>query len=629
MTRSRVSSHDEPPPNAEALHARLRRRRAGKEIFQMKKLSRFTLVLLLISLILITPFSRVYADDLPFVDVKPGSWYYNALCWAYENKYVSGVDDTHFGPNQPCTRAQIVTILYGIAGKPEVHIENPFDDIAPKNYYYNAVLWAVENKITGGVSDHQFGPNQKCTRAQAVTFIWAYFGREVVPPEVQFDDVPAGAYYYDAVNWAFSNGITAGTEWNLFSPKTTVTRAMVVVFLRAQKHVLEGGTHEFQYVEDVPISCTAPEGKRYACECGNTKTIYTGTAVLGHDFCKAKLISDATEKKATVYQLTCIRCGKADSVGNRSLGKPIFAQPFIQSNLPTHVWTEDELKEGIHLSSTDGAEATITRKWFGNAWCYIAHIVLPKGAYHHFTGVNVYALTGRNNMEDYRPGYQQLVQTPEAKLLVTGDTRLLNDKATLRGGVGYKDGISSGFSCWSSITGQFGQIKNIVGKTGNLSPSELTAAKVTDALCFGLPYIEDGRMDMEIFASELDYDASTYKQQNLRRQVSGMGLRREGDTVHIYLVACDGCTYTNTDSSDPFNFANDRASYGNSKRELMILMSTLGVDFEINLDGGWSVCMNIRNPDGSVEQLNAADFSLKTGWSPWPARELWDFLYFK
>ena len=77
----------------------------------MKTLSRSILVLLLIATLFIAPFTQVYADDLPFVDVKPGSWYYDALCWAYENKYVSGVDDTHFGPNQPCTRAQIVVFL--------------------------------------------------------------------------------------------------------------------------------------------------------------------------------------------------------------------------------------------------------------------------------------------------------------------------------------------------------------------------------------------------------------------------------------------------------------------------------------------------------------------------------------
>ena len=240
----------------------------------MKKLSRCTLVLFLILLFVLAPFSRVYADGLPFVDVKVGSWYYNALCWAYENEIVSGIDVTHFGPNQPCTRAQIVTILYGMAGKPEVTIENPFDDVSPKNYYYNAVLWALEQGITGGISDHAFGPNRQCTRAQAVTFIWAYFGREIVDPEVQFDDVPNNAYFYNAVNWAFSNGVTAGTEWNRFSPKTTVTRAMVVVFLYAQKHVLEGGDHEFQYAEDVDATCTAPAGRLYKCVCGNKKTVY-------------------------------------------------------------------------------------------------------------------------------------------------------------------------------------------------------------------------------------------------------------------------------------------------------------------------------------------------------------------
>ena len=626
MTRSRVSSHDEPPPNVEALHARLRRRRAGKEVFQVKKLSRFTLVLLLISLILITPFSRVYADDLPFVDVKPGSWYYNALCWAYENKYVSGVDDTHFGPNQPCTRAQIVTILYGIAGKPEVHIENPFDDIAPKNYYYNAVLWAVENKITGGVSDHQFGPNQKCTRAQAVTFIWAYFGREPVEPEFRFADVPEGSYYYDAVNWAFSNGVTAGTDWNHFSPKTVVTRAMVVVFLYATKHLIEGEEHDFRFEEDVPATCTTPEGKLCVCACGCKKTIYTGTEVLGHDFCKAKLIADATYTTPTIYQLTCIRCGKADSSGSRSLGKPIFGEPLIQSKIPTHAWTADELANGIHFTSTDGAEATITRRWFANAWCYITHIVLPAGSYSHFTGTNVYAQTGSDT--DFIRAYEEMKLIPEAQILVNGDAQLLNKKDTLRGGVPYKTEVYSSTPTWSSITGKFGTIKSVYGLTGKVPFTDLIDLGVTDTMVFGNAYIEDGRLNKSIFDSEPDYSESSYTEKYNRRQVSGIGFRSEGDTVHIYLVACDGCCYINTGATDPYNFANDRASYGNSKRELMILMSTLGVDFELNLDGGWSVCLIIRR-NGKIEQVNAADFSLKTGWSAWEARELWDFLYFK
>ena len=380
----------------------------------MKKLFHRTLILLLVVLTVFAPYSIAYADELPFLDVSENTWYYEAVCWAYENNVVSGKTDTEFAPKDPCTRAQLVTILYGLAGRPEVEGDNPFTDVSEDSYYYHAVLWAVENKITSGKTATLFAPKETCTRAQAMTFIWAYFGREVVPHEVRFQDVPQSAYYYDPVNWAFSNGVTSGTSWNLFSPKTVVNRAMVVTFLYRMAHVIEGGLHEFALEEEKPATCTEAACEVYACACGNRKSIYSGEP-LGHDFCQATLIADATYQTPTIYQLTCIRCGKDDGSGNRALGKPIFGEPLIQSKVPTHVWTEDELENGIHFTSADGAEATITRRWFANAWCYITHIVLPAGSYHHFTGTNVYAQTGSDTA--FIPAYQEMATLPEAQIL--------------------------------------------------------------------------------------------------------------------------------------------------------------------------------------------------------------------
>ena len=170
----------------------------------------------------------------PFTDVKSSDYYYDSVLWAVENGITAGTGDgTTFSPNDPCTRAQIVTFLWRAYGKQKpAATENPFTDVKPSDYYYDAVLWAVENGITAGTGDGTtFSPNDPCTRAQAVTFQWRAAGKPTVSGGSSFTDVASGSYYVGAVAWAVEKGVTAGATTTTFDPNGTCTRAQIVTFL--------------------------------------------------------------------------------------------------------------------------------------------------------------------------------------------------------------------------------------------------------------------------------------------------------------------------------------------------------------------------------------------------------------
>ena len=171
--------------------------------------------------------------DNPFTDVKTGNYYYDAVLWAVEQGVTAGTSATNFSPDDGCTRAQVVTFLWRAAGQPEpTSSTNPFTDVAADTYYYKAVLWAVEHNVTAGTSATTFSPDDTCTRAQIVTFLWRYEGQPTpVSAEKPFTDVQLSAYFGKAVLWAVENGITNGTSATTFSPETTCTRAQVVTFL--------------------------------------------------------------------------------------------------------------------------------------------------------------------------------------------------------------------------------------------------------------------------------------------------------------------------------------------------------------------------------------------------------------
>lgn len=165
-----------------------------------------------------------------FVDVKANDYFYDAVLWAAEKGITSGTDAEHFSPNQPCTRAQIVTFLWRAAGSPEPKNVSSFADVSASSYYAKAVAWAVENGITTGTTESTFSPNETCTRAQSVTFLFRAIGK-LVDSKAEFNDVLTDSYYANAVAWATEQGITKGISSTLFGPDETCTRAQIVTFL--------------------------------------------------------------------------------------------------------------------------------------------------------------------------------------------------------------------------------------------------------------------------------------------------------------------------------------------------------------------------------------------------------------
>lgn len=170
-------------------------------------------------------------ETSPFSDVSTNAYYYEAVKWAQEKGITGGIGNGLFGPNQPCTRAQIVTFLWRAAGSSEPKSMSSFSDVSADSYYAKAVAWAVENGITTGTGDGKFSPDATCTREQAVAFLYRASGSPAVSGGSAFSDVAANAYYADAVAWAEKNGVTGGIGGGLFGSGNTCTRAQIVTFL--------------------------------------------------------------------------------------------------------------------------------------------------------------------------------------------------------------------------------------------------------------------------------------------------------------------------------------------------------------------------------------------------------------
>ena len=171
-------------------------------------------------------------DQPLFSDVSKNDYFHDAVEWAVDKGITSGTGGTTFSPNASCTRGQMVTFLWRAAGSPAPKsAETPFTDVNKGDYFYDAVLWAVEQGITSGTSATTFSPNATVTRGQTVTFLWRANGSPVVDYAMSFTDVDANAYYAGAVRWAVSEGITSGTSGNSFSPNADCTRAQIVTFL--------------------------------------------------------------------------------------------------------------------------------------------------------------------------------------------------------------------------------------------------------------------------------------------------------------------------------------------------------------------------------------------------------------
>ena len=169
----------------------------------------------------------------PFNDVAPGSFYYEPVMWAIENGITNGTSATTFGPNDQCMRAHVVTFLWRAVGSPEpTRTDNPFVDVKSGDFYYKPVLWALENGITSGMDATHFGPTAYCNRAQVVTFLYRTMGSPALESmDNPFTDVQAGAFYERAVLWALENGITNGLSATAFGPNSICNRAQIVTFL--------------------------------------------------------------------------------------------------------------------------------------------------------------------------------------------------------------------------------------------------------------------------------------------------------------------------------------------------------------------------------------------------------------
>ena len=170
-------------------------------------------------------------NDFPFTDVPEDAYFRKPVEWALKNGITSGTTPTTFGPFDVTTRGQMITFLWIAKGSPEpTSTELPFKDVAEGAYYYKAVLWAYENGITAGVSADEFAPDQAVTRAQAVTFLYGVAGRPAAGSE-PFEDVADTDWFAAPVAWAYNKGITSGTSATMFSPNAACQRAQIITFM--------------------------------------------------------------------------------------------------------------------------------------------------------------------------------------------------------------------------------------------------------------------------------------------------------------------------------------------------------------------------------------------------------------
>jgi len=223
--------------------------------------------------------------QLVFRDVKASAYYYSAVEWAVQNGVTSGVSATSFAPNNKCTRGQVVSFLYRASGGTPVNTANPFVDVKSSKFYYQPVLWAVSKGITSGTSKTTFSPQSYCTRAEVVSFLWRVAGcPSTTGVSNPFKDVPAKKWYTNAVLWAVQNGITGGTTSVTFEPNTVCTRAQIVSFLQrfyaplAVTPVLKVINKQTEtYIRDTAVSDIAQlksnEYLSFAFNIKNTRTI--------------------------------------------------------------------------------------------------------------------------------------------------------------------------------------------------------------------------------------------------------------------------------------------------------------------------------------------------------------------
>ena len=194
----------------------------------MKRLSLF----LLVAALLVSMIPSAFAAN-SFTDVRSTDWFSDAVSYVQERGLMSGTSATHFSPNEPTTRAMLVTILYRAAGQPETTGQTSFVDVLARDYFADAVAWASENNIVTGYSRTRFGSNDPVSREQIAAILWRYAGSPDTDSAERFsDNSQIASYAANAVNWARQNGVISGRPGNRFDPKANATRAEVATILR-------------------------------------------------------------------------------------------------------------------------------------------------------------------------------------------------------------------------------------------------------------------------------------------------------------------------------------------------------------------------------------------------------------
>jgi len=270
------------------------------------------LALTLLMLMSLVPVAAL-AEENPFTDVPKlindaPNPFYDAILWAVDQKITTGYSDATFRPNATCTRGHVVTFLWRAAGSPAPDsLYNRFTDVSENSPFFNAILWAAEQGITTGYSDGSFRPNDACTRAHVVTFLWRYDKKPAASGEVSLVDLEGlNADFTAAIKWAATNGITTGYSDGTFRPHAVCTRAHVVTFI--YRDVSSVHRHSYTAVKTLP-TCTTEGYTTYTCSCGET---YKGdyVAKAGHSWNEGVVTVKPTISSSGEKLFTCTVCGE-------------------------------------------------------------------------------------------------------------------------------------------------------------------------------------------------------------------------------------------------------------------------------------------------------------------------------
>lgn len=307
-----------------------------------------------------------------FSDVPSNKYYTKPVSWAVDWGITSGTSKSTFSPSKKCTRAEIVTFLYRAFGGEPVETESDFSDVSEGAYYYDAVNWAVEEGITSGKSATTFAPHEECSRADAVTFLWRLDGEPEGAPQASFTDVAKGKYYYDAVNWAVAEDITSGLSRTSFGPQQKCSRGEIVTFLyrcagspeveeddSAADQGKENGSQKSTsedavYNRIVALKSQYPEGMIFT---NNSSVIYTfnGNYTYTYSGCEAfamlcseaafGTVNDVYEEQSD-YPFDNIRTGDIVRIGN------YHAFIVLENNGDSLTIAEGNFNDAVHWGRT-------------------------------------------------------------------------------------------------------------------------------------------------------------------------------------------------------------------------------------------------------------------------------------